>query len=437
MTTLQARYVFPVACEPILDGVVTVAGERISAVGRKGPGPAHHLGNVAILPGLVNAHAHLDFSELAQPMGQPGIRLTDWIRLAMAYRRQMAGRERRAMELGLQESLRCGTTTLADIAQPNWPVEAVANAPLSVLVFQEIIGPTLPHTAAALALAQEHCRRAAAQSRWQAGLSPHAPYSVRPELLAPLATLSQQQRVPLAMHLAESAEEVQWLQSGQGPLRALLEELGAWDPAAPPRRRVLDDLRLLASAHRALVIHGGCLDDDELGFLAENAARMAVVCCPRTHAWFQRPCYPLEQMLAAGVRVVLGTDGRGSSPDLSLLSEMRCVAQRHPSIPLSRILRMGTIDGARALGLDGEVGSLEPGKRADLAIVVLPERDAADPHELLFQSSGAVVGCYWAGSAHGQVGETASRKPDFPNRRASSSSTSASDTSQDANSTSK
>ena len=128
--------------------------------------------------------------------------------------------------------------------------------------------------------------------------------------------------------------------------------------------------------------------------MAANAARMAVVYCPRTHDWFAHGAYPLEKMLAAGVTVALGTDGRGSSPDLSLLAEMRFAARQHPAVGLDRILQMGTILGAKALGWEQHVGSLEPGKQADLAIVALPDRDAADPHELLFDSDEPVVACY-------------------------------------------
>ena len=201
---------------------------------------------------------------------------------------------------------------------------------------------------------------------------------------------------------------------GRGAVARALAGTRSLAPCRPlPHRRVLDDLHVLATAHRALVIHGGRLDDCELRFLAENAARMAVVYCPRTHAWFQRPHYPLEKMLAAGVTVSLGTDGRGSSPDLSVLAEMRCVARQHPSIALPLILRMGAIDGARALGREIDVGTLEPGKRADLAIVALPKHDAGDPHELLFDSEEPVVACYCRGrpypAENAAAGATGSR----------------------------
>ncbi len=117
------------------------------------------------------------------------------------------------------------------------------------------------------------------------------------------------------MHLAESREELELLRHGTGPLRALLEELGARDAALfRPGTRPLEYLRLLAQAHRALVIHGNYLDDEEIGFLGTNAERMAVVYCPRSHAWFGHSPYPLEKMLAAGVAAALGTDGEARRP---------------------------------------------------------------------------------------------------------------------------
>ena len=155
--------------------------------------------------------------------------------------------------------------------------------------------------------------------------------------------------------------------------------------------RALDYLRKISAVDPALVIHGNYLDDEELGFLAEHSQSMAVVYCPRTHAYFGHDRYPLEKMLAAGVSVALGTDSRASSPDLSVLSEMRFLAAEHPAIPPSTVLRLATLSGAKALGCAATTGSLEEGKVADLALVSLPDQDAADPHELLFNSEMPVV----------------------------------------------
>ena len=166
----------------------------------------------------------------------------------------------------------------------------------------------------------------------------------------------------------------------------------------PVGKRPFDYLKVLATAHRCLVIHGNYLDDAEIAFLAENAAKMAVVYCPRTHAYFRHAPYPLEKMLAAGVTVALGTDSRASSPDLSLLAEMRFVAKQYPQIDRRRILRLGTIDAARALGRAEEIGSLETGKAANLAVVALPDGNAADPYRLLLESECPVVQTWFRGS---------------------------------------
>jgi cytosine/adenosine deaminase-related metal-dependent hydrolase len=367
------------------------------------------LGNVAILPGLVNAHAHLDVSDLPAPLGEPNGGLAPWIRRVMDHRRQWPDAGSRSVALGLAESIRSGVTMLADIAQADWPIEAAADVPLSLTLFRELIAPMADRVPGAIELAESwfRCRpyeRCFGNTRthdtspplqWggvlRRGLSPHAPYTVHPELLRAVVALSAAQRVPLAMHLAESPEELELLSSGTGPLRKLLEELGAWDGGlVRPGTRPLSYLRLLAAAHRALVIHGNYLDGEEIGFLAAHAERMAAVYCPRSHEWFGHRPYPLEKMLAAGAVVALGTDGRGSSPDLSLWAEMRAVARRHPGIPLGRVLEMGTISGAQALGCE-DVGSLAPGKQADLTIVPLPNHDAGGAYELLFESDGPVA----------------------------------------------
>jgi len=196
------------------------------------------------------------------------------------------------------------------------------------------------------------------------------------------------------MHLAESREEIDFLREGRGPLRELLESREAWDPTARPYgSRPLDELQVLARAHRAVVVHGNYLDDEEIDFLARRR-QMASVYCPRTHAWFDHKRYPLEKLLAAGATVALGTDSRASSPDLSILAEMRHVAQVFPAVSRATILELGTLGGARALGLDARIGTLEPGKRANLAIVALPEDAAADPYEMLLDAAGAVVGTW-------------------------------------------
>ena len=398
--SLKARYVFPVAADPIPDGVVTIRGDRILAVGKQPLGDRpEDLGNVAVVPGLVNAHTHLEFSDLAGPLGEPGIDFVEWIRLIIENFRHRDGSSPEALRRGLEESVRVGTTTLGEIAQPGRCLEPFDAVPTDTTVFLELIAPTADRVAPLLELAPRHAGSRSPSGRWRPGLSPHAPYSVLPDLLRRAVALSAESHVPIAFHLAESRAEIDLIRRGTGPFRDGFEELGTCHPDSfVPGGRPLDYLRVLSEAHRALVIHGNYLDDEEIAFLADHARQMAVVYCPRTHAYFRHDPYPLEKMLAAGAVVALGTDSRASSPDLSVLAEMRAVVQKHPSVTHDAVLQLGTIHGAQALGQASEVGSLEPGKFANLAVVALPEQDTADPFELIFNSDRPVVATWYRGS---------------------------------------
>jgi cytosine/adenosine deaminase-related metal-dependent hydrolase len=222
---------------------------------------------------------------------------------------------------------------------------------------------------------------------------------VRPELIERLVELSAQRRIPLAHHLAETREELALLSDGEGPLVEMMQEFGQWDAAAiPAGSRPMDYLQMLAAGHRALVIHGNYLDDEEIAFLAANSERMSVVYCPRTHAFFRHEAYPLAKMLAAGVNFALGTDSRASNPDLSVPAEFQFAAKHHAAVAPAKLLRMITADAAKALGRNDEIGTLSAGKFADFAIFDLPDNEADDPHELLLDSKCRIAATIFRGS---------------------------------------
>jgi len=217
------------------------------------------------------------------------------------------------------------------------------------------------------------------------GVSPHAPYTVHLQLLDRLVQIARNQHLPVAMHLAESSSELELLQHGSGAFRHLLEERGMWDRKAIPRAsRPLDYLKRLALAPRALVIHGNYLDDEEISFLVSHNNHMSLVFCPRTHEYFGHDAYPLSRLLSAGVQVALGTDSRASNPDLSLVNEMRAIAASEFEVSRSSIVRMGTLCGAIALGLEDQVGSLTPGKWANLC--ALPCASGENPLDAILMS---------------------------------------------------
>lgn len=395
---LQARYVFPVAGPPLAGGVVTIQDGNIVAVGNRDSLPAgvdcHDLGSVALLPALVNAHTHLEFSDLSTPLGRPGLSLPAWIREVIAHRQSDASEAGgpSAVERGLRESLEGGTGLIGEIAQATWNPDHFEHSPVVSNVFLEFIGLSPDRIAAAETLAREHLKRRSRREHWAPGLSPHAPYTVHRDLLGNLVELAVAQRATVAMHLAESHEEIELLRSGEGPFRDLLDERGVWQPGAiPTAARPLDYLQVLQRAPRCLVVHGNYLADDEMDYLAAHAERMAVVYCPRTHAYFGHSRYPLVELLRSGVRVAVGTDSRASNPDLSILAELRYIAGVFPELSPDEILRLGTQQGAAALGWP-RLGTLEVGQRANLAAVALAEDDRRAPFDQLFDSTLPVVG---------------------------------------------
>lgn len=355
---------------------------RIAEVGRRVPAGVteHDLGDVALLPGLVNAHCHLEFSSRKTRLGKQGISLHKWVRLVIGQR-QTAARVGKAITQGLADSVALGVTTLADICRIATPAYTSAGIMPRLVILQEAIGYSQARAASATAGVEQNLAELgdlAADADTDAaritmGVSPHAPYTASPALVRELVSVAVERGAPVALHLAESEEELELISAGSGPFQQLLEERGMWDPWAIQRgASPMDYLRILTKAPRALVVHGNYLDDASLAMMGRHAGAMSLVYCPRTHAYFGHPSYPLSRAISMGVRVCLGTDGLGSNPDLSLLSEMREVARRHPQVSPESVLRMGTLSGAEALGLERVAGCIRPGMPADLVSVPLP-----------------------------------------------------------------
>jgi cytosine/adenosine deaminase-related metal-dependent hydrolase len=363
--TLRARWVLPIDRPPIEGGYVAIQDGRIVAIGNKDPslGAVQDLGDVVLLPGLVNSHTHLEFSSLLHPLGAPGVQLPSWIRMVIADRKRPDRDSQAAILAGLSESLASGVTTIGEIATAPAALYLTPEPVPAAVLFQEAIGFSASRVESVFVDVERRLNCAPLP----AGLSPHAPYTVHPWLVEKLVELAASRNVPVAMHLAESPDELRLLASGEGEFRYLLEERSMWDADAIPRgSRPMDYLRILATAPHSLIIHGNYLATDEIRFIAECRDRMSVVYCPRTHEYFDHSPYPLVEMLAGGVRVALGTDSRASNPDLSVLDELRTVMQKFPGVATESVLRMATLSGAEGLGMSEMIGSLTPGKRADV-----------------------------------------------------------------------
>ena len=399
-TQFQARWVIPVDRPPIENGVVEVYDGRITAVRSALPHEVcRDLGDVAVLPGLVNAHAHLEFSLVEQPF-RPARPFTDWIRALVAYRRREftpdSPAQQDSVTGGAIEAAESGTMLLGEIATAGWKAVALPANGLRVVAFRELIGLRPDAVESQMELAEEWLPRKS--DRVTYGLSPHAPYSVAPELLRRSVGLAKRFDAPVAMHLAETRDELEFLAHGRGELVEMLKSFGAWpEGGLPLGRRPLDILQTLADAPRALVVHGNYLADDEIDFIAARP-QMSVVYCPRTHEFFGHEPHPWRKLLARGANVSLGTDGRGSNPDLSLWNELVFLRERFPDVTPCTLLELGTLAGARSLGCEHDCGTITPGKRADLLAISLT--DSGDPLEQLFANGRPML--------IGMAGESAS-----------------------------
>ena len=383
--SLTARWVFPVASRPLPGAVISVAGERIVAIEPHGTRTADlDLGDAAVLPGLVNAHTHLDLSGM-RGLAPPCLPLPDWLGQVIAHRRARSPEQARAdVRAGLAECIRTGTTLIGDVSGDGSSWQALADGPVRSVVFRELLGLTRDRADGALASAREWLASHPATPCCRPGLSPHAPYSVRADLFAQAAQLAGEFACPVATHLAESPDELELLFHRRGPFVAFLQGLGVWDreglahsPAAV--------MRLCEGGLSTLFVHGNYLAP-----AAPLPPGSTLVYCPRTHAAFGHPAHPFRALLARGVRVALGTDGLACNPDLDLLAEARFLHRRYPDLPGEVLLRMATLSGAEALGWADQTGSLEASKSADLVVVPLSGADSRDPHALLFDSEAPV-----------------------------------------------
>jgi len=376
--TYRARWIVPVCEPPLADGWIEWADGRILGLGRgTPPGPVRDLGDVALLPGLVNAHTHLEFSDLAAPLGVAGNPLPEWIAAVLRQRGGAAATpEAKAAAIagGLAESAAAGVRLLAEIATPPWPLPEPPAAGLEWIAFAELLGLQAGRQQQTWEAAERLPAEPGSAGSW--GLSPHAPYSTSEAFVQRAVDWSRRDRLPLAMHVAESPEEIALVEQGQGPFRRLLRAWGLWEAQRFPwSAGITGLLRQLARAHRALVVHGNYLTAPQISFLASQP-QMSVVYCPRTHAYFGHPPHPVAALQRAGIRVALGTDSRASNPDLQLWNEVRFLAEQRPDLPPETLLRMATLDAADALGR-ADCGRLQVGARPGLIALPTTASDAA------------------------------------------------------------
>jgi 5-methylthioadenosine/S-adenosylhomocysteine deaminase len=408
----HAAWVVPVTAPPLRDATVAVDGRRIAYVGPRAgapPGEDVDLGEALLLPGLVNAHTHLELTAMRGMLED--LAFHDWI--ARLQRAKVAelddDRLLDSARAGIAEGLRSGITCYADTCDSGVALRAMREAGVRGIMFQETFGPEPDRAPEALAALLEKldAHRAYADDLRGLGVSPHAPYTVSDALFERVADLASANRLPLAVHIAESREEVEFVRDGAGPFARGWERRGI---AVAPRARspiaLLERLGVLGA--RTLAIHCVHADGADIEVLARQGT--AVAHCPISNAKLGHGLAPVARMLAAGVRVGLGSDSMASNNRMHILEEARAaalvqhLATASPSgLTAADALALATIGGARALGLDDRIGSLEAGKDADLAAFPLGAAGPAAEHD-------PVAAAVWAlGGAAAQLVTVAGR----------------------------
>ena len=443
---LRAAWALPVAFEPIEDAEVVVEDGMIVEVRRRRADGASmddalSFGEAVILPGFVNAHAHLEYTGLRGLLDD--LPFFTWIRRLTDLKRLLKQPEahphcddfwRASAILGAAEAVAGGTTTIADCTDSGAALDGLIAVGARGLIYQEVFGvedpPSVETTIDAARQRVAMLADRADPSLHTIGVSPHSPYTVRPELLRALGEWARDAQLPMCIHAAESAAEVEFIRRGTGEIGDHLRARGiTWMDTEAPRPRssvaYLNQCGVLGS--RTLLVHGINVSASDRRIVADAGASW--VHCPRSNATLGNGPAPLRWMAACAdpPRVGLGTDSAVSAGTLDMLEEMRfgLLLQRgvnrqgRAMIAARDILALATMGGARALGLSGRIGSLQPGLEADITVLGLhgpryaPINDVTSAviyrgtaHDILWTMvAGRIV--YDAGTASAGAVETA------------------------------
>jgi cytosine/adenosine deaminase-related metal-dependent hydrolase len=341
----HASWVLPISEPPIRDGWVAVDRGRIVAVGHRTPSDGARdvdLGEVAVMPGLVNAHTHLELSYLRDEV-PPAPAFVTWVRGVMAARRRYADPRApeilAAIEHAIAESHAAGTVAVGDITNTLVTFEPLTRSALAAVVFYELIRFNAPDPRSFVDAAAAAIEALPSTESVRASLAAHAPYSVAPLVFRAIREIVDRDAfTPCSVHLAESTEEVDFIRTGTGSWRSLLEDVGAWDPKwVPPGVspvQFLDDAGFLGA--QVLAVHGVQMTLDDLGRL--KARGTTLVTCPRSNGHTGAGAPPIQDFYDAGVRVAVGTDSLASAPDLNVFAELATMRALAPDVPATALL---------------------------------------------------------------------------------------------------
>jgi len=377
---LHAHTVVTMDGPPIDNGAVAVSGNRIADIGKfdeikaRNTGETVDLGEQALLPGLINAHCHLDYTCLRGKIA-PQKSFADWIRAINAEKAKLAADDYLAsITDGFAEAKRFGTTTVANLTAFPELVSQI-RLPIRAWWFAELIDLRSPERADELVdLAIKSLK---SQEKW--GLAPHALFTASRDLYRRCEEVARHENVLLTTHLAESREEMEMFRDGSGPLYEFMKSIGrpmedCGDET--PLERLFDappSTSLTTGSGRALqnwiVAHLNELAESDFDLLETAKRRFHVVHSPRSHGYFAHSRFPFEKLRALGLNICLGTDSLASNENLSLFAEMRAFQRSEPGISPAKILEMVTVNSALALHQENALGRIQPGLQADLVAI--------------------------------------------------------------------
>ncbi len=388
----RADTVLPIVGAPIPDGAVRIEGEHIVALGPAGELPplpgerVTELGACTLLPGLINAHCHLDYTHFRGAIS-PGHSFTEWIKNINALRRSFGPADFiESIAEGFELLQAGGTTTVANIESLPELLPLLPVPPLRTWWFLELIDVRQRLNSeetllGALSFFDQH-------PEWLGGfgLSPHAPYTASVDLYRLARAVGDGHGMLATTHIAESVEEHDMFNHARGPLFDFLAEMGRDNSDCGQGSPLSHLVEHGVIGPNWIIAHLNYLQDYDYELIAQSG--VSAVHCPKCHAYFGHARFPLRELRDRGVNICLGTDSLASNNALDMRSEMREVAQVH-GLSDREALEMGTINGARALSQKGRIGELSPGALADLVALPYPESTLSDPYRRVVQSHGA------------------------------------------------
>lgn len=392
---ISAKWIYPVTSPPIKDGIVKISNNRISYIGKgKAENGAEviHLPHHILMPGLINSHAHLELSLLKGKVSKHQ-RFTAWIKDVLKNINTIFADDIRGFaSAGCDELIKHGTTTLGDISTFGISHEILLNKGMRGVVFNEITGFNEACAEGRFNLLKERIDIQSSSNMVKKGVSPHAVYSVSPALFKKVFSLAESMKLKTTVHLSETEEEGIFTKTGTGDMKELLTYLNRWDPLwKPPNASSVEYLNRIYPLKRLLAAHCNYVSDSDIAILKKSDT--SIVFCPLSNKWFDRvgEAYPLARFNKAGINVSIGTDSLASNDSLNLFKEMRQIKSLFHEIASSEIIAMATINGAKALSLEEDTGSIEEGKYADMiAIDVSDITKASDIPDYIVGYDGEV-----------------------------------------------